>query len=55
MNMNFTVEQELSAWARGEFAKIFSDFPVLVAVDVVVATDDAFGDYQCNAPMALAK
>lgn len=53
--MNFTVEQELSAWAKGEFAKIFPDFPVSVAVDVVVATDDAFGDYQCNAPMALAK
>ena len=53
--MKQTVEQELSAWARGEFEKIFPEMPAGSTVEVVVATDDAFGDYQCNAPMALAK
>jgi len=53
--MNLTVEQELSAWAKGEFLRIFPDLPLSASVDVVAATDDAFGDYQCNSCMGLAK
>lgn len=53
--MNHTVEQELSAWAQAEFLRLFPDIPAGTAVEVVAATDDAFGDYQCNAPMALAR
>ncbi len=53
--MRFTVEHDLSRWARDEFLRIFPDLPADVVIDVVIATDDAFGDYQINAPMTLAK
>ncbi|HMP89857.1 MAG TPA: arginine--tRNA ligase [Kiritimatiellia bacterium] len=53
--MKLTVEQELSAWARDEFFRLFPDLTVGNTVEVVAATDDGFGDYQCNAPMALAR
>lgn len=53
--MKQTVEQELSAWARQEFCKLFADISPSAVIEVVIATDDAFGDYQCNAPMTLAK
>ncbi len=53
--MNLTIEQQLSTWARGEFNHLFPDIPEGVVIDVVVATDDQFGDYQCNAPMTLGK
>ena len=54
-DMKWTVEQQLSAWARGEFFRLFPGIPPGAGIEVVVATDDAFGDYQCNAPMSLAK
>ncbi|HMO50302.1 MAG TPA: arginine--tRNA ligase [Kiritimatiellia bacterium] len=53
--MNYSVEQQLSTWAREAFAALFPELPKEAAVEVVAATDDAFGDYQCNAPMGLAK
>lgn len=51
-----TLEQQLGAWARTRFRELFpelewSDWPV----DVPPATDQRFGDYQCNAAMAVAK
>lgn len=53
--MKMTVEQALGAWAREAFGRLFDELPSQVPLEVVAATDDAFGDYQCNAPMALAK
>jgi len=53
--MKYSVEQELSRWARGAFLRIFPELPGSAALEVVPATDDAFGDYQCNAPMGLAR
>ncbi len=53
--MNLTMEQQLTEWARGEFFRIFPDLPVGAPVEVVVATNDQFGDYQCNAALGLAK
>lgn len=51
-----TIEQQLSAWARARFATVFPDVDSAgIALDVVPTTDDRFGDYQCNAAMALAK
>lgn len=51
-----TLEQNLSAWARARFCALFpelegSDWPI----DVLPATDERFGDYQCNAAMSVAK
>lgn len=51
-----TLEQQLGAWARSRFRELFpdadwSDWPV----EVPPATDERFGDYQCNAAMAVAK
>lgn len=53
--MKMTVEQELSSWARGIFLGIYPNIPSSSAIEVVPATDDSFGDYQCNAPMGLAR
>lgn len=53
--MNLTIEQQLSAWAKGEFIRLFPDIPASTTIEVVVATDDQFGDYQCNATMSLAR
>jgi len=50
-----TIEQELSAWAKHEFTAIYDQIPPDTLIDVVTATDEAFGDYQCNAPMSLAR
>jgi len=53
--MNLTIEQQLSTWAKGEFIRLFPDIPASTTIEVVVATDDQFGDYQCNATMSLAR
>jgi len=53
--MKLTIEQELSVWAKQEFMAIFDQIPADTLIDVVTATDDAFGDFQCNAPMGLAR
>lgn len=46
----------LSAWAWNAFAKAFPGVPAEgVKLDVISTTDEAFGDYQCNAAMALGK
>jgi len=51
-----TLEQMLSAWAWNAFAKAFPGVPAEgVKLDVISTTDEAFGDYQCNAAMALGK
>lgn len=42
-------------WAKTEFSTIFPSIPQDSVVEVVTATDDAFGDYQCNTPMSLAR
>lgn len=51
-----TLEKELSAWAEARFAELFhgADFTG-VSLEVLPAADERFGDYQCNAAMALAK
>jgi arginyl-tRNA synthetase len=51
-----TLEQILSGWAWSAFAKAFPGTPAEgVKLDVIATTDEAFGDYQCNAAMALGK
>ncbi len=46
----------LTAWMRGAFGRAFADTGAdLSAVDVVVSTNPEFGDFQCNAAMALGK
>ncbi len=51
-----TLEESLSAWAGARFSALFSgaDFSG-VSLEVVPTADERFGDYQCNAAMALAK
>lgn len=51
-----TLEQQLGAWTRARFCKLYpevdwADWPI----EVLPATDERFGDYQCNAAMAVAK
>ncbi len=53
--MNETIEQALSAWASTVFRDLFSEIPADFAVEVGPSTDDEFGDFQCNAAMALAR
>lgn len=53
--MILTVEQELSTWANQQFRILYPQIPSDTTLEVVPATDDAFGDYQCNAPMSLAR
>ena len=51
-----TIELILSRWAAERIRKIFPDADLSkVALDVVPTADEKFGDYQCNACMALAK
>ncbi len=56
MSEERTLEQQLSAWAREAFSASFpgADFS-RIELSVAPTTDAAFGDYQCNAAMALAK
>ena len=52
-----TIETILSNWAQTGFAKAFPDLDAetLHRIDVSAATDERFGDYQCNAAMGLAR
>jgi len=51
-----TIEQQLSSWIRETFATVFPDVELPGKAVRVERTKDAkFGDYQCNAAMALAK
>ncbi len=51
-----TLEQELSSWIRGVFSTAFAGAEVgHVSPSVVPTADESFGDYQCNACLALAK
>ena len=51
-----TLEQELSSWIRGVFSTAFAGAEVgQVSPSVVPTADESFGDYQCNACLALAK
>ena len=49
------VDQILTAWLRDVFRQVFPGAGDFADVVAVAATDAAFGDYQCNAAMALAK
>lgn len=56
--MNYlTLEEDLSGWMRQAFAEAFPslDEEALAPVLVLPATDEKFGDYQCNAAMGLAR
>ena len=51
-----TLEQGLTAWARGRFAAACPGVsPTELRADVSAAADERFGDYQCNAAMSLAR
>jgi len=50
------IDQCLAAWTRDVVSRLYPDETIDTARITVVATQDAsFGDYQCNAAMALAK
>lgn len=51
-----TLEQILSLWAGGRIRQLYPAADLsTVALNVVPTLDEKFGDYQCNACMALAK
>jgi arginyl-tRNA synthetase len=56
MSSEQSIEQLLSEWAEAAFQASHPDADLGGALFGVVATaDEAFGDYQCNAAMGLAK
>lgn len=56
MAEKLTMEQELSQWIRGAFASVFPGVDLgQLSPSVVPTADESFGDYQCNACLALAK
>jgi len=50
-----SIDQILTVWLRDVFRLVFPGAGDFAGVTVVAAADAAFGDYQCNAAMALAK
>ncbi len=50
-----SIEQILSGWLQDAFGRAFPGAGDFANVAAVAATDAGFGDYQCNAAMALAK
>ncbi|MCX6993775.1 MAG: arginine--tRNA ligase [Kiritimatiellaeota bacterium] len=50
-----SIDHILTAWLRDVFRQTFPGVGDFADVAAVAATDAAFGDYQCNAAMALAK
>lgn len=51
-----TTEQELSNWIQHEFERLWPEDDLDgTPLQVSPATDEKFGDYQCNAAMGLAK
>ncbi len=56
MNKNLTMEDRLSAWLSAGFRAAFPESPETAAgVAVAPTPQEAFGDYQCNAAMGLAR
>ncbi len=56
MSGELTLEQQLTAWARQAFERAFPGALEPAFEPAVVPTaDDAFGEYQCNAAMNLAR
>ena len=56
MNENLTIERRLAEWLSAGFRAAFPDAPAARAGVAVTATaQEGFGDYQCNAAMALAR
>ncbi|NKB25732.1 MAG: arginine--tRNA ligase [Kiritimatiellae bacterium] len=54
--MKDTIEQQLSDWIKRVFTEVFPGEPMEgLHLDVVPTSNEKFGDYQCNATMALAK
>lgn len=54
--LRMTLEQHLSAWARKAIQDSFAEAsPDVSSIGVIPTVDDTFGDYQCNAAMALAR
>ena len=54
----FTVgrtEAELAQWLKAGFCAAFGDACKDMVIRVTPATDPAFGDFQCNDAMSLAK
>jgi arginyl-tRNA synthetase len=54
MNEHLTLEAELTAWLAGAAREAFPGADV-AAVTATATAQEGFGDYQCNAAMALAK
>lgn len=54
---NCLIEDILTQWMQNAFSSAFPDLAPeeVEAIDVGVATDPRFGDYQCNAAMGLAR
>ncbi len=50
-----TVTDTLTAWIQATFAALYGDAIDVSGVSVVATGNAAFGDYQCNAAMGLAK
>jgi arginyl-tRNA synthetase len=50
-----TVTDTLTAWIQAAFAALYGDAIDASGVSVVATGNAAFGDYQCNAAMGLAK
>lgn len=51
-----TMEEELTAWAEDRFRTLFAGVDLTgVSLEVVPTAEEQFGDYQCNAAMAVAK
>ena len=51
-----TLEQLLSGWSAARFSELWPDLDMGgVSLDVVPTAEESFGDYQCNAAMAVAK
>ncbi|MDZ4199642.1 MAG: arginine--tRNA ligase [Kiritimatiellia bacterium] len=56
MNENLTLEQQLGDWVRSAFLAAFPDSGLEdIPLGVQSAAQESFGDYQCNAAMAVSK
>ena len=50
-----TLEAMLTEWMQDVFRTLYPEVDDVSRMGVVATTDPSFGDYQCNAAMALAK
>jgi arginyl-tRNA synthetase len=56
MNENLTLEQELGAWVREAFLRAFPGAGLEdLVLGVQPSVQEAFGDFQCNAAMSVAR